>query len=211
MIVFLQVVHDTFSEACIRITQDERQKMKALFGKETNPAIRWKVNAVFASSNLRECFSCPGSWGSFVISSHMDSRFHISCSGKPCGSGSRYSPWGREEKGGCHGERLVGDLLLSSFPGFCERLAFLLMESNNSVLKCWIWNCYSVPFHRGLFACGLLSCLCCRVLQGSVGTGVQVLSVSHQGIKLLKLVRSSSTAPDYFRVLRPYRCILIRG
>lgn len=28
----LQVVHDTFSEACIRITQEERQKMKDLFG-----------------------------------------------------------------------------------------------------------------------------------------------------------------------------------
>lgn len=28
----LQVLHDTFSEACIRITQEERQKMKALFG-----------------------------------------------------------------------------------------------------------------------------------------------------------------------------------
>ncbi|XP_034151053.1 unconventional myosin-XV [Esox lucius] len=39
---------------------------------------------------------------------------------------------------------------------------------------------------------------------GSVGTGVQVLSVSHQGIKLLKTVRSSTAAPDYFRVLRPY-------
>lgn len=41
--------------------------------------------------------------------------------------------------------------------------------------------------------------------QGSVGTGVQVLSVSHRGIKLLKMVRSSAVAPDYFRVLRPYR------
>ncbi|TRY59058.1 hypothetical protein DNTS_008381 [Danionella cerebrum] len=39
---------------------------------------------------------------------------------------------------------------------------------------------------------------------GSVGTGVQVLSVSHRGIKLLKMVRSSAVAPDYFRVLRPY-------
>lgn len=43
------------------------------------------------------------------------------------------------------------------------------------------------------------------VFQGSVGTGVQVLSVSHRGIKLLKMVRSSALAPDYFRVLRPYR------
>lgn len=34
---------------------------------------------------------------------------------------------------------------------------------------------------------------------------MQVLSVSHKGIKLLKMVRSSSTASDYFRVLRSYR------
>ncbi|XP_054634967.1 unconventional myosin-XV [Dunckerocampus dactyliophorus] len=38
----------------------------------------------------------------------------------------------------------------------------------------------------------------------SVGTGVQVISVSHSGIKLLKTVRSSTAAPDYFRVLRAY-------
>ncbi|KAJ8001329.1 hypothetical protein DPEC_G00168410 [Dallia pectoralis] len=39
---------------------------------------------------------------------------------------------------------------------------------------------------------------------GSVGTGVQVLSVSHRGIKLLKTVKSSSKESDYFRVLRHY-------
>lgn len=32
----LQVVHDTFCEACVRISQDERQKMKALFGMKKN-------------------------------------------------------------------------------------------------------------------------------------------------------------------------------
>lgn len=45
-------------------------------------------------------------------------------------------------------------------------------------------------------------------VQGSVGTGVQVLSVSHSGIKLLKTVKSSAAAPDYFRVLRPYTYVL---
>ncbi|XP_034150391.1 unconventional myosin-XV [Esox lucius] len=39
---------------------------------------------------------------------------------------------------------------------------------------------------------------------GSVGTGVQVLSVSHRGIKLLKTVKSSSKESDYFRVLQHY-------
>lgn len=48
----------------------------------------------------------------------------------------------------------------------------------------------------------------CVFVQGSVGTGVQVLSVSHSGIKLLKTVKSSAAAPDYFRVLRPYTYVL---
>ena len=55
-------------------------------------------------------------------------------------------------------------------------------------------------------------CLGVWILQGSVGTGVQVLAVSHSGIKLLKMVKSSAAAPDYFRVLRPYRySTCIRG
>ncbi|XP_069501807.1 unconventional myosin-XV isoform X2 [Ambystoma mexicanum] len=39
---------------------------------------------------------------------------------------------------------------------------------------------------------------------GSVGTGVQILGVSHAGIKLLKLVKSSSSSPEQLRVLRSY-------
>ncbi len=55
------------------------------------------------------------------------------------------------------------------------------------------------------FALNVCVCVCvCVCVQGSVGTGVQVLSVSHSGIKLLKTVKSSAAAPDYFRVLRPY-------
>eukprot|EP00061_Rhincodon_typus_P019000 g48421.t1 len=41
-------------------------------------------------------------------------------------------------------------------------------------------------------------------LDGSVGTGVQILGVSHKGICLLKLVRASSTAAENLRVLRSY-------
>lgn len=29
---FLQILHDTLSEACLRISEDERLQMKALFG-----------------------------------------------------------------------------------------------------------------------------------------------------------------------------------
>lgn len=71
-------------------------------------------------------------------------------------------------------------------------------------------NSFHLSIYYFLFkALGFLGfvfvCVC--VLQGSVGTGVQVLSVSHRGIKLLKMVRSSALAPDYFRVLRPYRYV----
>lgn len=44
----------------------------------------------------------------------------------------------------------------------------------------------------------------CVCAQGSVGTGVQVLSVWQGGIKLLKTVKSSAAEPDYFRVLNAY-------
>ncbi|KAM3597250.1 uncharacterized protein V6R79_001885 [Siganus canaliculatus] len=108
-LIFRQVVHDTFSEACIRITQEERQKMKALLAEH-------KVDQVSGTrdENVKKK----------VVSMARDS-----------------------------------------------------------------WEIY---FSR-LFPAS-----------GSVGTGVQVLSVSHKGIKLLKMVKSSSPAPDYFRVLRPY-------
>ncbi|KAE8282979.1 Unconventional myosin-XV Unconventional myosin-15 [Larimichthys crocea] len=104
-----EVVHDTFSEACIRITQEERQKMKALF----------------SANNV-------------------------------------------DQVTGTHDENVK------------KKVVAMARDS---------WDIY---FSR-LFPAS-----------GSVGTGVQVLSVSHKGIKLLKMVRSSSTAPDYFRVLRPY-------
>ncbi|KAM6966388.1 LOW QUALITY PROTEIN: unconventional myosin-XV [Tautogolabrus adspersus] len=108
-LIFRQVVHDTFSEACIRITLEERQQMKAFFAEN-------KVDQV----------------------------------------------------SGTHDENVK------------KKVAAMARDS---------WEIY---FSR-LFPAS-----------GSVGTGVQVLSVSHKGIKLLKMVRSSSAAPDYFRVLRPY-------
>ncbi|KAM4531771.1 unconventional myosin-XV-like [Odontesthes bonariensis] len=108
-LIFRQVVHDTFSEACIRITQEERQKMKALFAEN-------KV----------------------------------------------------EQTSGSHDENVM------------KKVVAMAKDS---------WEIY---FSR-LFPAS-----------GSVGTGVQVLSVSHKGIKLLKLVKSGTTTSDYFRVLRPY-------
>ncbi|XP_008286228.1 unconventional myosin-XV [Stegastes partitus] len=108
-LIFRQVVHDTSSEACIRITQEERQKMKVLFAEN-------KVDQV----------------------------------------------------SGTHDENVK------------KKVVAMARDS---------WEIY---FSR-LFPAS-----------GSVGTGVQVLSVSHKGIKLLKMVKSSSAASDYFRVLRPY-------
>ncbi|XP_062841982.1 unconventional myosin-XV [Trichomycterus rosablanca] len=108
-LLFKQVVHDTFSEACIRITKEEREKMISLFA-ENNIDLEDTIK----DENVKKK----------VVIAARDS-----------------------------------------------------------------WEIY---FSR-LFPAS-----------GSVGTGVQVLSVSHRGIKLLKMVRSSALAPDYFRVLRPY-------
>ncbi|XP_015244993.1 PREDICTED: unconventional myosin-XV-like [Cyprinodon variegatus] len=108
-LIFKQIVNDTLSEACVRITRDERQKMKALFAKHS-------------------------------IKQNMDPvEEHVK-----------------------------------------KTIVTAARET---------WEIY---FSR-LFPAS-----------GSVGTGVQVLSVSHSGIKLLKTVKSSAAAPDYFRVLRPY-------
>ncbi|TSK31311.1 Unconventional myosin-XV [Bagarius yarrelli] len=108
-LLFKQIVHDTFSEACIRITKEERQKMKSLFAEHNIDA-----GAMTQDEDVKKK----------VVIAARDT-----------------------------------------------------------------WEIY---FSR-LFPAS-----------GSVGTGVQVLSVSHRGIKLLKMVRSSALAPDYFRVLRPY-------
>ncbi|XP_068177193.1 unconventional myosin-XV [Antennarius striatus] len=108
-LIFKQIVNDTLSEACVRITRDERQKMKALFGK-------------------------------YGVEQNMDP---------------------------------VDDHVKKTIVTAARET----------------WEIY---FSR-LFPAS-----------GSVGTGVQVLSVSHGGIKLLKTVKSSAAAPDYFRVLRPY-------
>ncbi|KAK6288463.1 hypothetical protein J4Q44_G00388370, partial [Coregonus suidteri] len=108
-LLFRQIVHDTFSEACIRITQEERAKMKALFEEHQ------------------------------------------------VGHG-----------GDTQDERVKKNIVTTARDS---------------------WEIY---FSR-LFPAS-----------GSVGTGVQVVSVSHRGIKLLKMVRSSAVAPDYFKVLRPY-------
>ncbi|KAJ8284077.1 hypothetical protein COCON_G00029270 [Conger conger] len=108
-LIFKQIVNDTFSEACIRITKEERLKMKSLFAEH-------KIE--------------PSSAG--------------------------------------HDETVK------------KKIVAAARDS---------WEIY---FSR-LFPAS-----------GSVGTGVQVLAVSHSGIKLLKMVKSSAAAPDYFRVLRPY-------
>ncbi|XP_078022725.1 unconventional myosin-XV [Epinephelus lanceolatus] len=108
-LIFKQIVNDTLSEACVRITRDERQKMKALFAKHG-------------------------------VEQNMDPvEEHVK-----------------------------------------KTIVTAARET---------WEIY---FSR-LFPAS-----------GSVGTGVQVLSVSHSGIKLLKTVKNSAAAPDYFRVLRPY-------
>ncbi|KAM9454739.1 unconventional myosin-XV [Clarias gariepinus] len=109
-IIFKQIVSDMFSEACVRITKEERLKMKGLFTQH-----------------------------------QIEQNTHVQDEG-------------------------VKKAVVSA--------------ARNS------WEIY---FSR-LFPAS-----------GSVGTGVQVLAVSHSGVKLLKTVHSSAKVPDYFRVLRSYR------
>ncbi|KAB5523226.1 hypothetical protein PHYPO_G00150060 [Pangasianodon hypophthalmus] len=109
-IIFKQIVNDMFSEACVRITKEDRLKMKALFTQ----------HKIAQNTSVQD-------------------------------------------------------------EGVKKAVVLAARES---------WEIY---FSR-LFPAS-----------GSVGTGVQVLAVSHSGIKLLKTVQSSAKVPDYFRVLRSYR------
>lgn len=54
-------------------------------------------------------------------------------------------------------------------------------------------------------SCDESQCLFAFPKQGSVGTGVQILGVSHTGIKLLKMLKSGGNTPEQLRVLRSYR------
>ncbi|KAF7689784.1 hypothetical protein HF521_013137 [Silurus meridionalis] len=109
-LIFKQVVNDMFSEACVRITTEERLKMKALF---TQHKIEHHANVQDEGVKKAVVLAARESWGIYF---------------------SRLFP-----------------------------------------------------------------------ASGSVGTGVQVLGVSHSGITLLKTVHSSTKVQDYFKVLRTYR------
>lgn len=65
----------------------------------------------------------------------------------------------------------------------------------------------TVRAHRGLGHGGdsPRARLMCSDVQGSVGTGVQILAVSHTGIKLLRLVKGTNMPGEQLRVLRVYR------
>lgn len=102
----------------------------------------------------------------------------------------------REENDRHGGQGDLGNILLPTFPCLGEDAVESLEENNLCVL-------FLILLNLCLFTCFSVW------VQGSVGTGVQVLSVSHSGIKLLKTVKSSAAAPDYFRVLRPYTYVLL--
>lgn len=164
LLLLLQVVHDTFSEACIRITQEERQKMKDLLG------------ILFVPEYLGDPFWISDDTTLFLTAENdVDPAAGI-----------------QDDKV----KKKVVSVARDSWEVYFSRLfpasvSVLLMHESNAVWSIRVEVCVHV--------------WCVWDLQGSVGTGVQVLSVSHKGIKLLKMVRSSSSAPDYFRVLRPYR------
>ncbi|XP_040297346.1 unconventional myosin-XV [Bufo bufo] len=108
-LIFKQIINDTLSESCIRINQEERQKMRSLLAEYRVDS----VNAIADDKVKKKVVSAA-----------------------------------REE-----------------------------------------WEVY---FSR-LFPAA-----------GSVGTGVQILGVSHIGIKLLKMLKSGGNTPEQLRVLRSY-------
>uniref|UniRef100_A0A7N4V6M3 Myosin XVA n=1 Tax=Sarcophilus harrisii TaxID=9305 RepID=A0A7N4V6M3_SARHA len=108
-LLFRQILHDTFSEACIRISKEERMKMKSIFVQNKLDSLHPVVNESIKRTVVNEA---------------------------------------RES-----------------------------------------WEVY---FSR-LFPA-----------TGSVGTGVQILAVSHVGIKLLRLVKGSWSSGEQLRVLRSY-------
>ncbi|XP_014645274.1 PREDICTED: unconventional myosin-XV [Ceratotherium simum simum] len=108
-LLFRQILHDTLSEACLRISEDERLKMKALFAQN-----QLDMQRPLVTESVKRA----------VVNAARDS-----------------------------------------------------------------WEVY---FSR-LFPA-----------TGSVGTGVQILAVSHTGIKLLRMVRGSREAGRQLRVLRTY-------
>lgn len=124
----------------------------------------------------------------------MHKRWHsgcLCCSWAPDRFWDSHPGWRCEEKGGHHCPRFLAHLLLTPVPGLCEcRRNTQRVTQGRACLRDHAWVRMRV-----------------RAPQGSVGTGVQVLAVSHSGIKLLKMVKSSVADLDYFRVLRPYRYI----
>lgn len=99
------------------------------------------------------------------------------------------SSGGTREEDYCRcSQRNLGNILLPSVSS---------IGKGNNPWRIIITVLYSFLINQHVYVC----------VQGSVGTGVQVLSVSHSGIKLLKTVKSSAAAPDYFRVLRSYTCV----
>ncbi|KAB1266474.1 Unconventional myosin-XV [Camelus dromedarius] len=108
-LLFRQILHDTFSEACLRISEEERLKMKALFAQN-----QLDTQQPLVTESVKRA----------VVSTARDS-----------------------------------------------------------------WEVY---FSR-LFPA-----------TGSVGTGVQILAVSHTGIKLLRMVKGTRTASGQLRVLLTY-------
>ncbi len=104
-----QIVNDTFTEACVRITKEERQRMKSLFGEEliyNNISVQYEI---IVQDNL---FSL-----SFMMTTLIMCLFHSTiwhrakhrCSGCKCEESCDYR---------CQG--VMGDLFFSPVSCLCE-------------------------------------------------------------------------------------------
>lgn len=233
-----QVLHDTLSEACLRISEDERLRMKALFGtpeggegrEEPGPACLPDTLSCSAAG----LFHGPATSLRSALPNRLGGSSHPSVSGYqfpsldtentmipyllaecqppslPCGpvreweeganqtwyplspepAGHTAAPGdGEREAGrGQHCTRQLGDLLLPPLPCHgsspCRHPSIPPRGFKDEAKR---------PLHTFI------------PTQGSVGTGVQILAVSHTGIKLLKMDKGSREAGGQLRVLRTYR------
>ncbi|KAK7929365.1 hypothetical protein WMY93_005760 [Mugilogobius chulae] len=212
-LIFKQIVNDTLSEACVRITRDERQKMKALFAKhnveQNMDPVEESVKKIIITAAretweiyFSRLFPASGSVGTGVqvlacptVEHPSNSAVYVQGS---VGTGVQVLACPTVEhpsNSAVYVQGSVGTGVQGSVGTGVQVLACPTVEHPSN---CAVYVQGSVGTGVQVLACPTVEhpSNSAVYVQGSVGTGVQVLAVSHSGIKLLKTVKSSAAAPD---------------